>query len=269
MFTLKCHDAHSFLLLGGLLVLPRGNLAVDPAFQLVVVDRRQRGLVGPQIARAAQIDVYQIVSRRVGVPVDQHADATRQPARHVHLVAAEQRRVQPAELAGRQGGVLRGQVARRREDDAGHVVGLDTVEVDHQRQQPAGFAQDRFGGVFIGGGGAADASIWHMASNALHQKSVKLGASRSCRSVNEFLVRTPLQTLREARVLMPQNSIQNKNRARYCPGAGAVQRACPHSESRYGVALMTSFASSQGVPQSEGDGSTRNDGCQAALSAVF
>ena len=96
MFTLECNNLHALLLPGRLLVLPMIDLLLDPAFEIVDRGKWQIGLIGPKIARTAQVDVDDVVGYRVGIPVDQHPYAARQPTWHIHLVATEQGRIQPS-----------------------------------------------------------------------------------------------------------------------------------------------------------------------------
>ena len=116
MFTLECYNLHALLLPGRSLVLPMIDLLLNPAVEIVDRGKWQIGLVGPQIARAAQVDLDDVVGYRVGIPVDQHPHAARQATWHVHLVATEQGRIQPAQLARRQSRVLGRQIAGRAED---------------------------------------------------------------------------------------------------------------------------------------------------------
>lgn len=76
------------------------HLLVDPILKLVPVDGRQLRQVGPQSLRLADVNVLDGRLRLVGVPVQQHANAPPQRSRHVDLVAADERHVEPAQLPG-------------------------------------------------------------------------------------------------------------------------------------------------------------------------
>ena len=125
------------------------DLLLDPTFEIVDRGGRQIGLIGPKVARAAQIDVDNVMGLRVGIPVDQHAYAALQPTRHIHLVAAEQGRIQPTQLTSSQRRIFGRQITGGTKDQAGNILWLDAVEMNQQRQQTSGLLENCFGRILV------------------------------------------------------------------------------------------------------------------------
>src|SRR6266513_885212 len=65
----------------------------------------------------------------------EHANAARQRTRNCHLVAAQQRHIEPAQLSGRECGELSVQVGSRRENCARDVATINVVATDHERKK--------------------------------------------------------------------------------------------------------------------------------------
>jgi hypothetical protein len=61
-------------------------------------------MFGAQMLRLAHIDVNNLGGASGGIPVNKDANTALQAAGHIHFVAAEQGRIDPAKLAGGQGG---------------------------------------------------------------------------------------------------------------------------------------------------------------------
>ena len=99
---------------------PLFSILASPA---PVLFRESRELfpVRPQHSGSAQVDVDYLPLGARGVPVDQHADALGQRACHVDLLAAEQRRVDPSQIAGGPRRKNRIQVGCGAEEHAGYI----------------------------------------------------------------------------------------------------------------------------------------------------
>ncbi len=74
--------------------------------------------------------------------MDEDADAAGERAGDGDFVAAEHRHVEPAELAGGQGGKLGVEVGRGGEDGAGDVFRLDVVAADQEGDELARGRED-------------------------------------------------------------------------------------------------------------------------------
>ena len=99
------------------------------------------------------------------VPVDQHADAARQAAGHLHFVAAEQGCIVPAQLPGRQRRIGGRQIDGRCKIDTGHFLRIDLIGANHDEQHLARGFENGFTGIFGDSGGAtnptaSDSRIW-------------------------------------------------------------------------------------------------------------
>jgi hypothetical protein len=136
-------------------------LVGDPVFEFDPVDRRQFHQVGTQPHRFADVNVVNILLRQSGVPMHQHANAERQPARDGNLVRAEQGDIEPPQLPGRQRRKLGVEIRGRREDRAADVLLLDSVAANHQRKQLPRRREDLLTVVVVDRRCSADASALH------------------------------------------------------------------------------------------------------------
>jgi len=134
----------------------------DPAFELGHIDGWQLGEVGAEALGFFDVDVADFVLGLVGVPVDQDADAAAEAAGDIDFVGAEERDVDPAELAGGEGGEFGVEVAGEAEDGTGDVLGLDAVDADHEREELAGRGEDVIARVGVSSGSASDAAAEHV-----------------------------------------------------------------------------------------------------------
>ena len=101
------------------------------------------------MAGAAHVDVMQIGRGAVRIPKDQHADAHAQRAGHGHFMSAHQRRVQPAQLAGGEGGEFTVDIGGGGKQRRRHLIRAHTVQPDHQRQHFTRAAQDLLARVAV------------------------------------------------------------------------------------------------------------------------
>src|SRR5262249_3322267 len=124
---------------------------------------QQHSAFRAQIARAAHVNMHDLVGAAGGVPMDQHANTALQAAGDGHLVRADQRGVEPAKLARGDGRKLGVQIGCGAEDCAGNVFDAKIVLSDQPLEQVAGGLENSLARVGVGGGCAANtpAEIGH------------------------------------------------------------------------------------------------------------
>lgn len=126
----------------------RLHLLGDPAFEFREVDRWQLRQVRSQSDGVFDIDVANFALCAPRIPVDEDADAATERAGHVELMGAEERYVEPAELARCECWEFSIDIHGRTENRTGHILRLDLVEADHQCEQLAGRGENFIATVF-------------------------------------------------------------------------------------------------------------------------
>src|SRR3954471_23643673 len=75
------------------------HLLRNPLLQLAHVHRGQLANIGTQPLSVLDVNMADFLLRFVGVPVHKNPDAPPQTSGHVHLICAQQRHIDPSELA--------------------------------------------------------------------------------------------------------------------------------------------------------------------------
>ena len=83
------------------------------------------GQIRTQFFGFMQVDMLDRRLGKIGVPMDEQAQAVRQSVRHIDLAGAHKRHFRPAHLPGCPGGVDSLQVAGDRKQNAGNILRLE------------------------------------------------------------------------------------------------------------------------------------------------
>lgn len=138
------------------------HLLGDPGFEVLPVDGGELAEVGSEPFGVADVDVLDLVLRRVGVPMHENTDAARERTRDRHFVTAKERYVEPAELPCgkcREFGI---EIGRGGEDRAGDVTAIDIIAADHEGDELARRGENFLTRVLGDGGRAShSAAIGH------------------------------------------------------------------------------------------------------------
>src|SRR5258706_1512104 len=158
--------------------------AEDPANSLRSSSHGPPGIqVGFDRLRVAQIDITYLRLRAVRVVEQKDTDAHRHAPwvrqRHLHVVAAQQGHLEPAELARSVGGELRVEILRGGEEGKANLRLVEGVGLDQLAEKLVGGLGDGLGGVSGRRGRAADAPHRHAFKSSLIKGSGSLPASIS------------------------------------------------------------------------------------------